>query len=836
VFAYAVPSALEGKILPGQMVEAPFRTTVQAGIVLALHEHAEIADLKALTAILHPEPVLSDLQIALARWMSAQSLTPIGMCVWSFLPPGMMMARDVRVTLRDAALARGALEKEILALLEKRGTLQGRQLDLALPGRNWRAAVDDLARAGAVDKVPFLLPARARPKQVQVAALAIPPAQIDDLLAKLRNPETPRRILNLLARERGQVDVGVIYAQADAALTDLKRLQKHGLIVLGARESLRDSLAGREFVPSYAPALTPEQAVAWEKISAAIRARGENLTPSPVSVRGEGDQGGEAGGKTFLLQGVTGSGKTELYLRAIGATLAQGRDAIYLVPEIALTAQTVQRVAARFPGEAAIVHSKLSDGERYDTWRRARAGEVHIAVGARSAIFTPLRDVGLIILDEEHDTSYQQGGEQLPPHYHARAVAEEMARLNDAVVLLGSATPALETRYRAEQGQIERLLLPTRIHAHRQRIHEQELQMGIRARYVRAPAPEAMSIDLPPVDVVDMRAELKAGNTSIFSRALQEQIAGVLARKEQALLLMNRRGQSTYVFCRECGYVATCPRCDTPLTHHRDAEALRCHHCGHTQPAPGVCPACGSKRIKYFGAGTQQVEAAVKAAFPTARVLRWDADSATTPGAHEAILQHFIDQYADIIVGTQMIAKGLDLPMVTLVGVVSADISLNLPDFRAAERSFQLLTQMAGRAGRGLLGGRVIVQSYEPDHYVIRAAAAHDTEGFYAREIAYRRELGYPPFRRLARLVFAHPQEGHARAEAERAAGMLMRHIRQHDLVATELIGPAPCFFARVDNRYRWHLMLRSPDPVEVLRGLELPPDWNVEIDPVDTL
>ncbi len=832
-FAYAVPPALAASVQPGQMVEAPFRTTVQAGIILALHDHIEIADPKTLTALLHPEPVLSEQQIALARWMSATSLTHIGMCVWSLLPPGMMMARDVRVTLRDAAAAQGKLEQEIVALLQKRGSLQGKQLDLALPGRNWRAAVDDLARVGAVEKVPFLLPPRARPRQVQVAALAIPPAQIDTALAKVRNPDALLRILHLLMRERGTVDIGVIYAQADATLADLKRLQKHGLIALGAREVIRDSLAGREFVPSYAPTLTPEQSQAWDRIEEAIRTRS---FPADRALRRE--QGHEAGvpGRAFLIQGVTGSGKTELYLRAIGRTLALGRDAIYLVPEIALTAQTVQRVAARFPGEVAVVHSKLSEGERFDTWRRARQGEVHVVVGARSALFTPLRDVGLIILDEEHDSSYQQGGEQQPPQYHARAVAEEMARLNDAVVLLGSATPSLETRYRAEQGEIERLVLPTRIHAHQMRIREQEVQTGLRARYERADAPEAMSIGLPVVDVVDMRVELKAGNTSIFSRALHSEMAGVLARREQALLLMNRRGQATYVFCRECGYVANCPRCDTPLTHHRESQVLRCHHCGHTQTAPTECPACGSKRIKFFGAGTQQVEAAVKAAFPTARVLRWDADSATTPGAHEAILQHFIDHYADIIVGTQMIAKGLDLPLVTLVGVISADVSLNLPDFRASERSFQLLTQMAGRAGRGLLGGRVIVQTYEPEHYVIQAAAAHDVEGFYKRELNYRRELGYPPFRRLARMVFSHAQEGRARADAERAAGVLLRHIRQHDFAATDLIGPAPCFFARVDTRYRWHLLVRSPDPVEVLRGLDLPSDWHLEIDPVDTL
>jgi primosomal protein N' (replication factor Y) len=541
----------------------------------------------------------------------------------------------------------------------------------------------------------------------------------------------------------------------------------------------------------------------------------------------------------FLLHGVTGSGKTEIYLRAIELTLAQGRQAIFLVPEIALTAQTVRRVAARFPKRVAVVHSGLTVSERYHTWRRAREGLIPIVVGTRSALFTPLPDVGLIVLDEEHDHSYKQSPPMTQPHYDARRVAEEMVHRNGGVLILGSATPDVETYYRAQQGEaherIHYLRLPNRIMGHRTRITELSDREGVIARYSPASS-DAMMIDLPPVQVVDMRDELKAGNLSIFSRALQSELAKVLERDEQAILFLNRRGQSTYVFCRDCGYIVACRRCAMPMTYHRQGEAMRCHHCGYEQPIPSQCPACGSRRIKYFGAGTQQVETELRKLFPKACVVRWDADSASKPAMHEIILQQFIDHHANVMIGTQMIAKGLDLPLVTLVGVISADVGLALPDFRAGEHTFQLLTQVAGRAGRGLLGGRVILQTYQPNHYAVAAASRHDYAGFYGREITYRREMGYPPFRRMARLVFRYTSETQARAEAERAAEMIRERIARMRMTGTELIGPAPCFFRKIDNYYRWHLIVRGPNPAVALYTLDIGRGWQVDIDPVDVL
>ena len=678
-----------------------------------------------------------------------------------------------------------------------------------------------------------------------VITLKLAPEQVEERLHQLRKVDKAQRILSVLARHREPLDVGWLYAQADCTLPDLKKLEEAELITLGERETWRDSLAEREFIAVTAPTLTVEQAAVWERVRAAIRQQGQRLNlGNDDDLTPPADSDSEVGaisdwpdeGKTFLLHGVTGSGKTEIYLRAVEETLRLGRKAIVLVPEISLTPQTIRRVAARFPGQVAVVHSGLSEGERYDTWRRAREGRIGVIVGARSALFTPLPDVGLIILDEEHDPSYKQSPPIQPPYYHARDVAEEMMRRNGGVVILGSATPDINTTYRAQHGDIERLELPHRIMGHRVSINTQSERTGIAARYQPADAEDALMIDLPPVQVVDMRDELKRGNISIFSRPLQYALAEVLDRKQQAILFLNRRGQSTYVFCRDCGYVAKCPQCDNPLTYHRMGESLRCHRCGHMQDSPTQCPACQSKRIKFFGAGTQQVEQTLIDMFPKARTVRWDSDTATSHEAHEAILQRFIDRKADIMIGTQLVAKGLDLPMVTLVGVVSADIGLALPDFRAGERTFQVLTQVAGRAGRGLLGGRVILQTYQPEHYAIQAAAKHDYPGFYKQQLEHLREIGYPPFRRLARILFRFPTETKARSEAIRAAQMIRQRIEEQQLTGTEIIGPAQCFFPREANIFRWHLLVRSPDPAAALGDLDIPRGWYVDIDPVEVL
>ncbi|MDX2159959.1 MAG: primosomal protein N' [bacterium] len=893
-FDYHVPPELEHMLEPGHLVQVPFGTALQHGIVLSLHDDTPIEKTKPVHSLIDPRPLLTRNQIEVARWMSKATLAPIGLCLWLWLPPGLTGHQDIEITLIDEnaeysgkPAIESPLESEIVALVKRRRTVRGTHLNQAFHGQNWRAAVDGLVSAGVLRKRSVLSPPRVKPKIVQTAALAIHPNEIaehvsglgvtskaadlleyiaahdgadaktalkaagatakhQDALAadgliipqngslllgvprvdvsawvnRLRKLEKPLRILSILAREGDAIDVSWIYAQADAGLADLKKLEDEGLVLLAEKQKWRDSMAERAFVSRTAPLLTPEQAAVWQVVEKALE------PAAPES------------GKTFLLHGVTGSGKTEIYLRAVETVLSQERTAILLVPEIALTAQTVRRVAARFPGKVGVIHSRLSEGERYDTWRRARDGLVRVIVGARSALFTPLPNVGLIILDECHDDSYKQSPPVQPPYYHARDAAEAIIQQQGGVLILGSATPDIESAYRAARGEIRLLEMPRRILGHKIRIGELGEKTGVAPRYQPDPAQsdDAMTIDLPPVRVVDMRDELKAGNTSIFSRPLQAALADVLKRREQAILFLNRRGQATYVFCRDCGYVANCPRCDTPLTHHRAGEVLRCHRCGFSQTEPTHCPQCASKRIKFFGAGTQQVEMTLAEMFPLARIARWDADTAASPEAHEAILQRFIDRKTDVMIGTQMVAKGLDLPLVTLVGVVSADVGINLPDFRAGERAFQVLTQVAGRAGRGLLGGAVILQTYRPEHYAIQAAARHDFKGFYDQEIAYRREMGYPPFRSFVRVLFRFPTAMQAQAEAERAANMIRHRLKILNMSGTELIGPAPCFFERENKMFRWHLLLRGPDPTAALRDLNLPRGWHIDVDPVDVL
>jgi primosomal protein N' (replication factor Y) len=922
-FDYHIPPELDGQIAPGHLVQIPFRTAMEYGVVLSVHDTPPAFQTKPILDRLDPRPLLTADQIALALWLAETTLAPVGLCVWLLLPPGITGGRDVLVRLlRDDLDTADALEAEVLALLRRRGDLRGGQLNTALPGKKWRAAVDALAKIGAVEKVGVLAPPRVKPRSIEVAALAVHPDQITsavgalarpsrpaDLLESLLAGETvaqtranraaleklaglvtvaadgqvalavpaesareqintlrkldkPLHVLRLLAREGSAVDVSWIYAQTGAKLDDLKRLDAAHLIVLDEKDRWRDSLAQRHFVPDAPLRLTGAQAQAWQQIERALtggeartrqdgeartrqdgeartrqdgeartRQDGEARTRQDGEARTRQDgeartrQDGEArtrhasslraGGGVFLLHGVTGSGKTEIYLRAIETTLQRGRSALFLVPEIALTAQTVRRVAARFAGKVALVHSSLSDGERYDTWRRARDGAVGVIVGARSALFSPLPDIGLIILDEEHDPSYKQSPPILPPYYHTRQVAEAMMRRADGVVILGSATPDLETMKRARDGSITLLELPDRI---------------------AGAQPDSASTGLPPVHVVDMRRELKAGNTSIFSRRLQAALGEVLKRREQVILFMNRRGQATYVFCRDCGYVAACPNCDTPLTYHSAEERLRCHHCGHEQQQPERCPQCRSTRIRYFGAGTQQIEERLHVLFPTARTIRWDADTVASHEDHERILGRFVERKADILIGTQMVAKGLDVPLVTLVGVVSADMGLALPDFRANERTFQLLTQVAGRAGRGSLGGEVILQTYQPDHYAIAAAAQHDYAAFYEREIAHRRDLGYPPFRRFVRILFTDTSADKAEREARHAASLLREALSRQALTGTELIGPAPCFFTRLNRQYRWHILLRGPNPAAAFADLKIPPGWYVDLDPVEIL
>jgi primosomal protein N' (replication factor Y) len=823
VFHYHLPARLEGRVGPGHLVEVPFGRQRVQGLVLQPVAEPAVPETRPVHALLDPQPVLTAAQLDLARELSRQTLASLASCINLMVPPGLNQLADTRYALAlEGPPAKGLtdLQAQLVKLLKRRGPLRGRQIDRALPRLRWRRSAQSLVRRGILQSESVLSPPTVKPKVVRTVQLASPPAEARaalEGLGRAGSKALARRqaILRFLIEEPEEVDVAWVYAKSGGSLQDLRHLAERGLVRLGESQIWRDPLAGLEPVPAEPPTLTADQRSAWDAVRSGIDASiaGEAVMP-------------------FLLHGVTGSGKTEIYLRAVAEVLRRGRGAIILVPEIALTPQTVRRFVARFPGQVGLVHSRLSVGERYDTWRRARAGQLNVVIGPRSALFTPLPHLGLIVVDEAHDDSYFQN--EPPPAYHAREAAVAYARLAGAVCLCGSATPDVVTTYRADQGAWMRLRLPARILAHRDVLQAQQERIKGPSRY-RPAGGQAESVDLPPVSVIDMREELKAGNRSIFSRSLQEALHAVLARGEQAILFLNRRGTATYVFCRDCGYALRCPRCDTSLTYHRPQEKLTCHHCGYRRNLPPKCPQCGSDRIRGYGTGTEKVESEVQKLLDGARTLRWDWETTRQKGAHDLILRHFSGHKADVLIGTQMLAKGLDLPLVTLVGVILADVGLNLPDYRAAERTFQVLAQVSGRAGRSPLGGQVILQTFQPEHYVIRAASRHDYEAFYREELGLRRNVGYPPFARLLRLEYRHHQAERAERQARALAGQLGRWLVEEGRRATELVGPTPCFYARLDGQYRWQILLRGPDPASVLLGRTLP-EWRVTVNPPSLL
>ena len=562
-------------------------------------------------------------------------------------------------------------------------------------------------------------------------SLLLAPDAVTDAVVELRGAQKQRAVLEALQKHDGSPWIGWVYAETGATRDTLRDLEAAGLITISEEMVWRDPLAGREFTLDQMLTLTEDQERVWEvvrqrigeaakrqinestneRISEAANQRSGEVTHGLFAADSLGRHSPLADSPSaILLHGVTGSGKTEIYLRAIGETLQQGRQAVVLVPEIALTPQTIRRFAARFPGKVTVWHSELGDGERFDVWRRVRTNHAasQVVVGSRSALFLPFPDLGLIVLDEEHEPAYKQ---ERTPRYHARTAALELGRLCHAPVLLGSATPDLETYYAARRGEIELLTLPKRIRGHQGNDPGQDAARPLIEE----------TTELPGVRVVDMRQELRAGNRSMFSRPLASGLRHVLTAGQQAILYLNRRGAATFVMCRDCGYVAACPRCATPLTYHQTGETLLCHHCNRRYPVPAICPECQSKRIRFFGAGTENLEQAVKSEFPDARTLRWDRDVTGAKGSHDAILAKFAAHEADVLIGTQMIAKGLDLPLVTLVGVIAADVGLFLPDFRAGRTLFSAIdpgggtrgTQRAGRRGdrsdlssRSLCSGR----------------------------------------------------------------------------------------------------------------------------------
>jgi primosomal protein N' (replication factor Y) len=751
-FTYSLPETLRHRVLPGSRLMVPFGSRKLTGVILRCHdERPEVATRDALRLI-DAAPVLDAELLALGRWISGYYCSPLGDVLRGMLP----LASDVRQGKvwsltdagRDAArqLLLGSAEDDpvtqVLRMLEKR-PLSASYLKKALP--LGEKAIKSLERKGfvVVEQVQTERdPLRAPSERLRVELKAEPAVE-----GKLNKPE--RELLAFLELHPGSHNLKELEETVRNASLAARSLARKGLVTL--QPETMEITAG----PVRARhALNAAQAAAYSQISAAIAAMRF---------------------QTFLLHGVTGSGKTEVYLNCIDATLATERSALLLVPEIALTPAVAGQFFSRFGDRVAILHSAFTDVERSEQWRRIRSGAASVVVGTRSGVFAPVRNLGLIVVDEEHDGSYKQ---EENPRYNGRDVAIVRAQAANACVVLGSATPSLESRYNAEREKYTLIELPGRIEER----------------------------PMPTVELIDMRQEfLETRQQATFSRKLIEALGGRLENGEQTIVLLNRRGFSSFVACRSCGERVNCVNCSLTLTFHKRDRRLLCHYCGYAEKVPSDCPKCHSEHIYFLGLGSEKVEEELHRAFPAARIARLDRDTVTGKRQYETILNEFREGNYDILVGTQMIAKGHDIPNVTLVGVVSADIGLGMPDFRAAERTFQLLTQVAGRAGRGNVPGIVLIQTINPDHYAVRMAAAQDYAAFYQKELHFRRMMHYPPFSAMANvLVRAEKQEAAMRMSSE--LGLLLSPPPEQ----LKIMGPAEAPVPRLKNEYRYQFLVKA--------------------------
>ncbi|WP_077615037.1 primosomal protein N' [Caenibacillus caldisaponilyticus] len=765
-FDYLVPSGMEDVIERGARVIVPFGARKRLGFVVDLTDTSAFDHdrLRPIETLVDQQPVLTPELLALGDWLAEETLCFKISAYQAMLPAALKADYHKQIAVADG----GRLKSEhprLLPLFEN-----GRVWDWDVLQKQNRQYLKEIKRAlssgalRAIEKVEQ----KGGIMTEKVVRAAVSKERLTAYLEEIgKRAPKQRRVIEYFLKSPAGHEVATAHL-ADAlqvTRTTIKALIEKGLLVETEREVYRDpyrkQAAGRD-----KPALTAEQRRAMEPILRDIAAKNHRI---------------------HLCHGVTGSGKTEIYLQAIEKVIEAGREAIVLVPEISLTPQMVERFKSRFGSEVAVLHSGLSRGEKYDEWRKIHRGEVSVAVGARSAVFAPFTNLGLIVIDEEHETSYKQ---EETPRYHAREVAAFRGRYHSCPVILGSATPSMESYARGKKGVYELSVLSKRINGK----------------------------PLPPVEVVDMRDELRAGNHSMFSRTLFEKLKDRLEKGEQSVLFLNRRGYSTFVLCRDCGHVLSCPHCDISLTYHRSAGGqMKCHYCGYIEPVPRTCPRCGGAHIRFFGSGTQKVEEELAKLLPEARVIRMDVDTTQRKGAHERLLKAFGAGEADILLGTQMIAKGLDFPNVTLVGVLAADAMLRLPDFRAAERTFQLLTQVAGRAGRRDLDGEVVVQTYAPDHYAIELSARHDYTAFYEREMTMRKRRAYPPYYFLTLITVTHETPIKAADTAQDIARYLKKRLSQDAVV----LGPVFPAVARIKDRYRCQCMVKYKNESRLLETLK---------------
>lgn len=789
-FCYSIPPQLNIEL--GQAVWVPFGPRLLQGIVIEVSDTPSFEDTREIAGLVADRPLLSAAHVNLALWMSQYYLAPLFECIALMLPPGFernlkTFIQLVNVIPDDYAIS--AEQRQLTDLLRSRGRLGLKGIEKAFGKKNTAKMVRELLSRGILRKTEELSEPRIKPRIDHLLRLVQTKEKIAANLESLQETKKTKKdeLIEFLAQAEQPVAISEIRKRFKSASKIINSLIQRDIAAVIDVEVRRDPLSHYKFLPQQTPVLTSSQEKVWEEVKIAL-------------------DSGDKKDAVFLLQGVTGSGKTEIYLRALSRVVSQGRKGICLVPEIALTPQTIQRFAARFAGRIAVFHSDLSPGEQFDEWRRISRGECDVAIGPRSALFVPQPSLGLIIIDEEHEWAYKQADRS--PRYHARNAAIKLAQLCGATVILGSATPDVESYYLADKGKYRLISLQERITVR-----------GITS--------------LPEVQVIDLREELKSGNRSIFSRALKHSLDQVLERKEQAILFLNRRGTANFARCVNCGFIVKCPRCLVPLIYHADENKLLCHHCKYKCVVPAVCPECHKPRISLYGVGTQKVEQEISLLFPKARVIRWDSDVTIKHGAHEEILRKLVDHEIDFLIGTQMIAKGLDLPQVTLAGVINADTGLNLPDFRAAERTFQLTCQIAGRAGRGLSAGKVIIQTYSPEHYSIQAASKHDYQAFYTNEIEYRKSLGYPPFNQLASLIFSHSSIAICNNETRKMLREMEAEKASKGIPGLRFIGPVPAAIPRLRGSYRWQITICGHSLSSFLSQITFPRGWIVDIDPV---
>ena len=760
-FTYKVDEHLKDRITVGMRVVVPFGkgNRLIQGFVVRIFDNAKYqGELKKIISVIDLAPVLNEECLKMAEWMARDTFSFRISCMQSMLPSAMraqyqkklvLLSKDVNEDVKT--FFSGENEKDF----------DEQKIPTKILGQ--------LIKARQQNKVEirYLVKDRARVKKINVIKSVLTSAGIERERAALRaNADNLKMLLNFL-ESHSQKMISQLQVEKETGLASgvFQTAEKKGWLVREKIEQYRDPREHLDVKRTAPKKLTFQQNQAVEAV--VKEAKNENAT-------------------VFLLQGVTGSGKTEVYLQVIANVLMNKKTALMLVPEIALTPQMVERVTSRFGKKVALLHSGLSNGERFDEWRRIEKNEAQVVVGARSAIFAPLKNIGIIIIDEEHETSYKQDN---MPRYHARDIAKWRAAYHHCPVLLGSATPSLESRARAQKGVYRWLHMDTRINKQ----------------------------PLPQVTVIDMREEAHFSNNMIFSKTMIASIQQTLQRNEQIILMLNRRGYSSFMMCRDCGFVLKCPNCDISLTLHMDTHSMKCHYCGHEEPIPRVCPSCNGKRIRYYGTGTQQVEVELQKIFNKARILRMDVDTTRRKGAHTQILNKFGRHEADILLGTQMIAKGLDYPNVTLVGVLNADTALGMADFRASEKTFQLLTQVSGRAGRADKKGEVIIQTYNPDHYAIRLAKEQNYEFFFRKEMSIRHQGVYPPYYYTVQITASSRDEGQAAKKMYQIYGEIKKHLSSKAVI----LGPTPQPVARINNRYFYQIIVKYKRENEMFAYLD---------------